>query len=222
MQMHYDEPIFVPGLSAGVTVVLTTAADGPAALAGLTPGELCRQAGFGDADRRAHFALGRLALRRAAAEQTGRAPDAVAVTVGADGAPEVDGVHASISHGGAGADAVGFAAVAGRPVGVDVEPIRARRPDLWRRILRDHERATLDAAGGPSDRAHTLLWSIKEAVLKGQRTGLRAGARSVRVLPFAADRDAGALQAWSEHSGDWSVRYTLRGDLWLVVAVASG
>lgn len=220
MQMRYDSPDGLAAAGPDVSVALVTAAEGGAAQRALTPAERTRQAAFRHAGRRAHFALGRLALRSAAAARLGGSPDGVAIGVAADGAPEVNGLHVSISHGGAGDAAVGLAAAAGRPVGVDVEPIRARRPDLWRRILRDDERATLDALGGPSDRAHTLLWSVKEAVLKGQRTGLRAGARSVRIAPFA-DGDAGALDVWSERSGDWSVRFVRRGDLWLVLAVAA-
>lgn len=217
--MHYDEPILAQARDLGVSAALATAPEQTSAQALLTAAERRRQAGFGDADRRVHFALGRLALRRAAAERSGAAPADVSVSVGAGGAPEADGLHASISHGGAGAAAVGLAAVAPRPVGVDVEPIRARRADLWRRILHPDERATLDGLGGPSDRVHTLLWSIKEAVLKGQRTGLRVGARSVRIAPFAAD--GGAASAWSERSGAWTVRFVCRGDLWLVLAAAA-
>ena len=65
-------------------------------------------------------------------------------------------------------------------------------------MLRDDERPALDALGGPTDDAQTLLWSMKEAVLKGQRTGLRAGARSVRLTldtapPGAVAGGAGGL-----------------------------
>lgn len=219
--MRYDVPQGFETLFPGVAVRLATAERRHRAQDLLTDAERRRQAGFAVAERRLHFALGRLALREVAAAKLGVEAAVVEIAVGADGAPEVAGLYASISHGGTGDSAVGFAAVAAVAVGVDVEPIRARRADLWRRILHSDEREVLDALGGPSDRAHTLLWSMKEAVLKGQRTGLRAGARSVRLSLDAAGGDAGSARARSERSGAWTLRYTRRGDLWLVVAVAA-
>lgn len=222
MQMSYDE---LSGLTQGcpdVALRLATVAALPAAASALTPTEVARRDGFGSDDRRRHFALGRVALRTLAAERLGVAPGIVPLHVAADGAVELDGRHVSISHGGAGDAAVGLAALAGRPVGVDVEPIRERRADLWTRILRPDERPSLDALGGPSDEAHTLLWSMKEAVLKGQRTGLRAGARSVRLtLAAGTSLAAGEASAASDRSGAWTLRYLRRGDLWLVLAVAA-
>ena len=181
-------------------------------------------AAFGSADRRLRFALGRRAIRGLAAERLGCAPAAVPLVVGPDGAPRLDGTFVSIAHAGRGGGAAGAAALADRPVGVDVEVVAPRHPALWRRMLRDDERGALDALGGPTDEAQTLLWSMKEAVLKGQRTGLRAGARSVRLTLDAAAPPVGAggAVAWADASGAWRLRYGRVGPLWLVVAWAEG
>lgn len=187
----------------------------------LSAEERVRRDTFGHPDRRLQFTLGRTVARGLVGRRLGVEPGAVGLRLGADGAPEVEGLHISIAHGGRGARAVAAAAVAGRPVGIDVEAVAPRRPDLWTRILTPEERPVLDALGGPTDAAQTLLWSLKEAVLKGQRTGLRAGGRSVRLTMDAdGTPEAGAAEAVSERSGRWALRFQRVDDVWLSVAWA--
>ena len=205
-------------LPAGLAARLLRASDGVAPA--LAPDERGRQAAFGHADRRRQFALGRTAARTLAAGRFGCAPEAVPLTVGADGAPDLPGLHVSIAHTARGDRVAALAAVADGPVGVDLERVAPRRPDLWRRILADDEHGLLDALGGPTDRAQTLLWTLKEAVLKGQRTGFRAGGRSVRLALDAdgAPPTRGLATATARASGAWTVAFGLEGDLWLAVA----
>lgn len=208
-------------------VAVCTAADGAR---GLPPAEAAQAAALAHPDRRHGFALGRTAARALLAERLGVAPEAVPLSVAADGAPVVGapadgagGLHVSIAHAGRGTAAVAAAAVADLPVGVDVEAIVPRRADLWRRMLHADEHALLAALGGPTDRAQTLLWSLKEAVLKGQRTGLRAGARSVRLALDGVDGEvspAGTGTALSDVSGRWCVAWADLGGLWLSLAWA--
>lgn len=210
-------------LPPGLDVAL--ARDGEGAPAALPPEERRRAEAFPHAERRRQFVLGRTAARALGARRLGCAPADVPIRVGADGAPEVEGAFVSIAHAGRGAEAVGAAALADRPVGVDVERVGPRRPDLWTRILAPDERPLLDALGGPTDAAQTLLWALKEAVLKGQRTGFRAGARSVRLAfdggpPDGAPPDGGGAVAESRQSGRWRLRYGRVGGLWLAVAWA--
>lgn len=190
----------------------------------LTPGERERMAGFRHAERRRQFVLGRRAARTLAARRLRCLPLDVPFAVGADGAPEVEGAFVSIAHAGRGASAIGAAALADLPVGLDVEAVGVRRADLWTRILNDDERPVLDALGGPSDDAQTLLWTLKEAVLKGQRTGFRAGGRSIHLHLDAdgAPPDRGEAVADSRQSGGWRLRYGRVGGLWLAVAWADG
>lgn len=185
----------------------------------LSPAERQRLATFSHPDRRAGFVLGRTAARTLIAARLGCAPEAAPLAVGADGAPEVPGtaLFLSIAHAGRGT-VVGGAVLAERPVGLDLERITPRHPGLWRRMLSPAEHDVLDALGGSSDEAQTLLWSLKEAVLKGRRTGLRAGMRSVTLS--ALDPDRQRLTAHDADGGLWRLAYRRRGRLWVTLALA--
>jgi 4'-phosphopantetheinyl transferase len=204
-------------LPAGIAVRLAHAPDARTSI--LTSEERARHDAFGSADRRRQFALGRTAARTLAADRLGATPESVALAVAADGAPTVPGAHLSIAHTGRGGSVTAAAALADAPVGVDLERVAERRPDLWRRILRDDERTLLDALGGPTDDAQTLLWTLKEAVLKAQRTGFRAGGRSVRLLLDAdGTPPRRGLATAASGAGGWRVAFGREGDLWLAVA----
>ncbi len=223
LRLHTLRLAGVPA-TIGVTVGSLGGDLTPAVLdaAGLSADERTRLNTFSHADRRRGFVLGRAAARALLADRLGMAPADVPLAVADDGAPIVGGAPGlcvSIAHAGRGTAAVGVAAVAAGAVGVDAEPIRPRRPDLWRRILRDDEHALLDRLGGPTDRAQTLLWSLKEAVLKGQRTGLRAGARSVRL---SMDDGGETGSAVADASGAWRLAWTDAGGMWITVAWAGG
>ncbi len=171
--------------------------------------------------RRRQSALGRTAARTLAADALGVAPLAVALEVGADGAPRIGGhgagLEVSISHTSRGGASAGVAVIANQRVGVDLERVSTRRPDLWQRLLRPDEHSVLESLGGPTDETQTRLWSIKEAVLKGQRTGFRAGAQSLRILEVDP-RPRGRAIVQSDASGLWHVAVGLEGDLWVAVA----
>jgi len=193
-------------------------ARGAAPLDALSPAERARLATFAHPDRRLGFALGRTAARRLLAERLGCPPEAVPLALAASGAPVVSGhpLHVSIAHAGRGADTLAAAVAAARPVGLDLERITPRRPDLYRRILRPDEHALLDALPLGHDEAQTLLWSLKEAVLKGLHTGLRRAARTVHLQDV---RDGAAVADAGEGSV-WVLRYGRRGAFWVVVALA--
>lgn len=204
-----------PGLALppGVAIAAATAPS----LDALSADERARLDTFASPDRRRAFALGRTAARGLLATSFGSAPADVRLTVGADGAPCAEGRHVSIAHTGRGVEAAAVAAISRSPVGVDIERVGPRRPDLWRRLLTPGESGVLDALGGPTDDVQTLLWALKESVLKGQRTGFRAGARSV-VLTLGA---AGRASAVSDLSGAWEIAYAPLGGAVVVVAWAA-
>lgn len=180
----------------------------------LSADERARLAEFASSDRRHAFVLGRTAARTLLGEVLDVAPERVGLDVAESGALVVPGRRVSVAHTGRGAGALAVAAVARVPVGIDAETVAARRPDLWRRLLSPTEHAVLDALGGPTDDAQTLLWALKESVLKGQQTGFRAGARSVLLsVP-----DGGRACAVSEQSGAWEIAYARLGSA--IVAVA--
>ena len=180
-----------------------------------------RLGGYRSEARRRQSALGRTAARTLAGEALGVPPLEVALEVDAGGAPTVAGLGVSIAHTSRGGRAVAAAAVADRPVGVDLEAVTARHPGLWRRLLRPDEYGVLEALGGPTDTVQTLLWAVKEAVLKGQRTGFRAGAQSLRVLGVDGAVLEGACRVATVEahaSGRWRVAVGLEGGLWVAVA----
>ncbi len=217
---------FPPGLSARLVTeaeaTASTATASTATASALTPAEAERMAGFGHPSRRSQFLLGRVAARTLAGERLGVAARDVPLTVGADGAPELPRLGVSIAHTGRDGASAALAAVADRAVGVDLERIAARRPDLWRRILASSETHLLDQLGGPTDTVQTLLWTLKEAVLKAQRTGFRAGGTSVEVRldPSQGVPEAGA-PGWASATAQgvrWSLAFGRHADLWLAVA----
>ena len=209
------------GLPPGLDARLVTDADGPAQA--LTEAERERMASFGHASRRDQFALGRLAARGLAGERLGLAPHDVPLAVAADGAPTVPGLSVSIAHTGRAGETAALAAVAVRRVGVDIERVAPRRPDLWKRFLSPEEHAVLARLGGPTDGVQTLLWTLKEAVLKAQRTGFRAGGKTVRLdLDADGTPPARGVARAVSGAGSWTVSFGREGDLWLALAWPAG
>jgi 4'-phosphopantetheinyl transferase EntD len=135
--------------------------------------------------RAATWTAGRAALH-AALERLGESPGALLAT--ARGAPELPAhLVGSISH--KETVAVGLAARArGDAVGVDVELDRAPRGDIGRMVLRDEERAEVEALP-PDERAlETLLrFSAKEALYKAldRYVGRYVGFKEARMTPLA-------------------------------------
>ena len=193
-------------------------AHGAFALDELPPHERARMGSFASAERRRQFVLGRLAARRLIGHQLGRAPREIEIEVGNDGAPHIQPGFLSIAHGGRGLGALGLAALADVPVGIDAETIRPRHPGLGRRITGPDESSVVGALGGPTASSLTLLWALKESVLKGQRTGLRAGARSVQLRQVDVSGDSGTAVAEADHSGTWRLAFSRQRNLWVTVA----
>ena len=185
----------------------------------LSAEERARLAAFTSPSRSLGFVLGRTAARTLLADATGCDPREAGLAVDASGAPVVEAspYFLSIAHTG-GREAWGGAALARQPVGLDLERIAPRQPALWRRILSETEYPLLDPLGGPTDEAQTLLWSLKEAVLKARRTGLRAGMRSVSLA--ALDPLRQRAEATDRAGGAWHLGFERRGDLWVSWALA--
>jgi 4'-phosphopantetheinyl transferase len=174
--------------------------------------------------RRDEFLLGRWTARRAGAAFLGGGVSGWAVVAATDGAPEAwaGGRRAplsiSISH------RAGWAACAVGPphlaLGCDLELVEPRTAAFVDDFLTAREAAAVRAA---PDRhlAANLVWSAKEAVLKGRRTGLRADSRSVEVDVDPAARPAGwsPFAAIDDRGSTWRGWWMAHADL--VVTVAS-
>ena len=62
-------------------------------------------------------------------------------------------------------------AISEKPIGIDIEHIRAAKPELVERTMNEQEQNEIWTAASP-DIAFTRLWTQKEAVLKMQGTGI--------------------------------------------------
>ncbi len=68
------------------------------------------------------------------------------------------------------------------PIGVDLQQIRSVRPDLAERVLSERERAQLDRHFARNSLEGTLvLWALKEAAIKAQRSRPAPALREVAV-----------------------------------------
>jgi 4'-phosphopantetheinyl transferase len=168
--------------------------------------------------RRRDWMLGRWAAKRAAlvaAREWGGMREAdVEIIAAADGAPEawLDGRPApftiSLSHrGGLGACLV---AAPGVMAGCDIELVEPRAPVFAADWFTNGELAQV-AVTPPArrDLAVTVIWSVKESVLKALRQGLRLDPRGVDVVLAEPDvgqggwRPAAAFSAGRRFAGWW-------------------
>lgn len=170
-------------------------------------------AAYGSEKRRVEFVLGRAAARRLVAERRGVSPGEVVLQVAADGAVEVPGaeLNLSISHAGGWATA----ALSPRPVGIDMERRALRSPGVYRYFLARPEYPLLEASDLDHDSIQILLWTLKEAVLKGMRTGLRISPKDVRIVSMNASQEA-LLEA--PGGARWHVAWTFWRDCYLAIA----
>lgn len=193
------------------------ASTAPLVLDVLAPDERAQAAGFGSEKRRREFALGRATARTLLAERLAIAAPDVPLRIAADGAPELDAaaLHLSIAHTATAEQTLAVAAVGARPIGVDLEPIRPRRPDLYRFLLHPDEYDLLERLPHEHDAAQVLLWTLKEATLKAMRTGFRVSPKKLR-LAVEPDRQIASVQV--EGGANWALRYAERDGCFLAVA----
>lgn len=96
-------------------------------------------------------------------------------------------------------------AIAERAVGLDVERIRAPHPRLYERILSPRERVMVEALPVSLEQATLLVWTLKEAVVKGLRTGLR---RPMRSLELEIDYQGRRASVDGVH-GEWEANFAV-------------
>ena len=123
--------------------------------------------------------LGRAAARTLLAERLGVDPAQVPLHVAEDGGVDVLGAALALSIAHSGAHAV--AAVAERPIGIDLERIAPRHERLPRFLLHPDEYAAFDALPLDAERSAILYWTLKEATLKALRTGFRLSPKKLRL-----------------------------------------
>ncbi|MDA0874934.1 MAG: 4'-phosphopantetheinyl transferase superfamily protein, partial [Bacteroidetes bacterium] len=170
----------------------------------LTDEEINRRAGMGNEQRRRSFTAGRIALRSLLAELLDLHPSRVPLVVEPSGrlSSPGSGLFLSLAHSGD----LAVAAACERNVGVDLELIRPKPAALLDYILADDERAHVHGLALPPERSLFLCWTVKEAVLKANGTGLRKSPRRVRVN---LDLTTGHALVHDPEDKAWDVMFAL-------------
>ena len=170
---------------------------------------------FSDPKRRREFVLGRAAARLLLAERLAVAPSEVPLRVTARGAVEVDadGWRLSIAHSGDWA----VAGVSSRRIGVDIERIAPRVPELERYMLHPDDPPLADMAPLDKERANILCWTLKEATLKAMHRGLGYSPKKLRL---AVDFGMGRATVQDAEGGHWEAWFEERHGYYTAVAIA--
>ncbi|CAM3286308.1 4'-phosphopantetheinyl transferase family protein [Rhodothermus bifroesti] len=167
--------------------------------------------------RKRSFLTGRAAVRQLLAQQLGVTPGQVPLVAQPDEPLQVLGedVYVSLAH----ADDWALAATAPYPIGVDLERLRPRSPELCRHVLHPEEYPLLETFGKTAAEAIVWLWALKEAALKGAGLGLRCWPRRLRL------ELVGATCGWVQlpNGQRWAVAAGLReGYVWAIAWPALG
>ena len=172
----------------------------PPEVSWLAAGERARLATLGSASRCRTFLAGRWLLRLTLSECVGGEPGEQRVDIDGDGRTSCEpGLFANLSHSG---DWLACA-VAGAPVGVDLELANRPRGDLGGLAAMVHGAAQcVELAGmAKAPRLHRFyqLWTLKEAALK--RTGLGLDFVRMRAMEFMPDSAGDALSLAHDEAG---------------------
>lgn len=178
---------------------------GPGAWAELSEDELARAARILDPVRRRRFVARRAALSTILSRYAGR----------------------PVCFNSADSGDVAAVAVAGRPVGVDIEVERPRHQErIAARMFAPDERSVLEAAAGDLRRRHLFhrCWVAKEAYAKGLGRGLAMRFDEFSVAPaLRSPRGTGAVgEGWTVSVSTHGVRHlavAAEGEDWEVVRV---
>ncbi len=171
----------------------------------------------GSGKRRVEYTAGRILARTLAANILRLTPDRIQIRVADDGALELTGTPYAINvaHTREGACA---ALARDTSVGIDLETIKVRHADLYTSILNEHEYHLLDTLPTDRDHAVILCWVLKEATLKGMRTGLRCSPKS---LHLHIDPDTCTARIVTAEQQQWHAHYKLHDNAYLAVAYPS-
>ncbi|HHP7237162.1 4'-phosphopantetheinyl transferase family protein [Longibacter sp.] len=144
---------------------------------------------FGSKKRSREFLAGRAAARELLAHATGGRPEDVGLKVAPDDAVDVVGSnwHLSIAH--CGPHAV--AGISRDRIGLDLEEIAPRNPDVKRFLSHPDDGKVLQRLPFDARATLILVWSIKEAVLKARRSGFRTSPKKLRLMEMGVT-EAGA------------------------------
>lgn len=201
----------------------------------LSPGEQQKLSGMRFPKRRDDWLLGRWAAKslvRGLPEYRDLSPAEIEVVNTPEGAPQVllPGGETlpgclSLSH----SSGRALCALTRSPslrLGVDLERVEPRPKVFVEDYFTRREVQLVDAFPlAERDAAVTLIWSMKEAMLKALGIGLRRDTRQVEVQAPGGDDSGGWQQALVREAGDenrpWTAWWQRRGDFILTVAAFS-
>ena len=133
------------------------------------------------------FLIGRIALKQALANYTSQDLDKKVTIKNSDtGLPYIEGrdnLHCSLSH----SYDRGIGIVAPYKVGVDIEKIRPHKKSLLNYIADKEEIDLVKDFFGIQTDVITLIWIIKESVMKGIGTGFSISPKQVKIIRKISD-----------------------------------
>lgn len=175
----------------------------------LSPAEQTQAHGLRHPRRRQTFLAGRTLLRQWVSQVTGQPANRLTLGTGLHGKPflvEDPSLQFNLSHGG---DWLALV-LSDRPsVGIDIEPIRSRRPlsQLCRRYLSEPEASTVLSL--PPDQAQAQFlryWTCKEAYVKGLGVGLTIPLKTVNLaLPTPQSTAPQCLETTQGLEPGWQI-----------------
>jgi 4'-phosphopantetheinyl transferase len=181
----------------------------------LSTPELARYCSL-DTRARADFLAGRIALKEAL-RRTLDAPGLILASVSveneADGRPtfrDYPDLCCSLAH----CEGWGIGAISRDPVGVDIERNRPHSADLLRYIADAREERVVAGDCRYESELIVVIWTIKEAVLKGLGEGLTVPMSAIRIQ----GRSGSMFMVDTGHGRDWSVEICRMHDMLLSVA----
>ena len=152
--------------------------------------------------RRREFTAGRILARTQAASLLNLPPPEVRLDICEDGSLDLTDTPYSISLAHTKHSACAVIGLNTR-VGIDLETIASRHERLYQFILSEEEYPLLDALPMDRDRILILCWTLKEATLKGMRTGFRCSPKKLKLhidpKHQLAEIETPGNQTWQAH-----------------------
>lgn len=164
--------------------------------------------------RRREYTAGRIVAREFAGGILDLDPKVVPLSVAEDGSLQLPGTdfNISLAHSHEGVCVV---VAESTTVGIDLETIKPRHADLHRFILHPEEYDMFESLALKRDDALILCWSLKEATLKGMKTGFRC---SPKKLKLSIDLENNRAVVLIDSQSEWQLRFEKKAGCYLAIA----
>ena len=164
--------------------------------------------------RQREYRAGRVVARQFAGQVLSCPPEKVPLVVAEDGSLGLEGTPFSISLAHA-KQGICVAVAEGISVGIDLEAIKPRHADLYRFIFHPDEYELLNTLDLDRDSILILSWALKEATLKGMKTGFRCSPKKLKLTIDLEGNEAGVEVA---DGTTWQCRFEKRDGCYLAIA----